>query len=106
LPAANGLDTAIMKNTLQLVWDKWKWDHTWGWDFPLVAMTAARLHLPDKALDALLMPVRTNTYLVNGHNYQDGRLTIYLPGNGGLLSAVAMMCAGVDGGPQTNIGFP
>lgn len=106
LPAANGLDTAVMKNTLQLVWDKWKWDHTWGWDFPLVAMTAARLHLPGKALDALLMPVRTNTYLVNGHNYQDERLTIYLPGNGGLLSAVAMMCAGVDADKQVNIGFP
>ena len=106
LPAANGLDTTVMKNTLQLVWDKWKWDHTWGWDFPLVAMTAARLHLPGKALDALLMPVRTNTYLLNGHNYQDGRLTIYLPGNGGLLSAVAMMCAGVDADKQINIGFP
>lgn len=106
LPAANGLDTTVMKNTLELVWQKWKWDHTWGWDFPLAAMTAARLHLPEKALDALLMPVRTNTYLINGHNYQDERLTIYLPGNGGLLSAVAMMCAGVDAGSGVNIGFP
>ena len=25
------------------------------------------------------MDKRTNTYLVNGHNYQDGRLRIYLP---------------------------
>lgn len=106
LPAVNGLDTTVMKNTLELVWQKWKWDHTWGWDFPLVAMTAARLHMPEKALDALLMPVRTNTYLINGHNYQDERLTIYLPGNGGLLSAVAMMCAGVDAGSGVNIGFP
>lgn len=106
IPAANGLDTAIMKNTLQLVWDKWKWDHTWGWDFPLVAMTAARLHLPEKAVDALLMPVRKNTYLLNGHNYQDERLTIYLPGNGGLLSAVAMMCTGTDADTAGNIGFP
>lgn len=106
LPAANGLDTTVMKNTLQLVWDKWKWDHTWGWDFPLVAMTAARLHLPRKAVDALLMPVRTNTYLINGHNYQDERLTIYLPGNGGLLSAVAMMCTGVDADSHINTGFP
>lgn len=106
IPAANGLDTTIMKNTLQLVWDKWKWNHTWGWDFPLVAMTAARLHLPERALDALLMPIRTNTYLLNGHNYQDERLTIYLPGNGGLLSAVAMMCTGTDADATGNIGFP
>ena len=30
------------------------------------------------------MNKRTNTYLPNGHNYQDPRLRIYLPGNGGL----------------------
>lgn len=106
IPAANKLDTIIMKNTLKMVWDKWKWNNTWGWDFPLVAMTAARLHWPEKALDALMMPIRTNTYLLNGHNYQDERLTIYLPGNGGLLSAVAMMCTGTDADRRGNIGFP
>lgn len=106
IPAANKLDTIIMKNTLKMVWDKWKWNDTWGWDFPLVAMTAARLHWPEKALDALMMPIRTNTYLLNGHNYQDERLTIYLPGNGGLLSAVAMMCTGTDADRRGNIGFP
>jgi hypothetical protein len=36
-------------------------------------MTAARLHLGEKAVDALLMPIKTNTYLINGHNYQDER---------------------------------
>jgi len=34
---------------------------------------------------------KKNTYLVNRHNYQDKRLRLYLPGNGGLLAAVAMM---------------
>ena len=63
-------------------------------------------HLPDKAIDALFMKVHTNTYLVNGHNYQDGRLRIYLPGNGGLLTAVALMCAGWDGCTTKNPGFP
>lgn len=101
-----GADPVIMKNTLQLVWDKWKWNHTWGWDYPLVAMAAARLHMPEKALDALMMKVQKNTYLLNGHNYQDERLTIYLPGNGGLLSAMAMMCTGTDADKQINIGFP
>ena len=106
IPAANGLDPTVMKNTFDLVWRIWKWDDTWGWDFPLVAMTAARLHLPEKAVDALLMPIRTNTYLKNGHNYQDERLTIYLPGNGGVLNAVAMMCTGTDADKEINIGFP
>jgi protein-glucosylgalactosylhydroxylysine glucosidase len=106
LPAAHGLDTTVMKNTFDKVWKIWKWEETWGWDFPLTAMAATRLRMPEKAIDALFMPVQTNTYLVNGHNYQDGRLTIYLPGNGGLLAALAMMCAGVDGSSETNPGFP
>ena len=106
IPASDGLDSSIMKNTFDLVWKKWKWSDTWGWDFPLAAMTAARLHLPEKAIEALLMPIQTNTYLNNGHNYQDKRLTIYLPGNGGVLSAVAMMCTGTDADKKTNIGFP
>ncbi|HJS53819.1 MAG TPA: hypothetical protein VJ765_04725 [Chitinophagaceae bacterium] len=106
IPSANALDTAVMKKTFDLVWKIWKWDDTWGWDFPLVAMTAARLHMPEKAVEALLMPLRTNTYLINGHNYQDERLTIYLPGNGGVLNAVAMMCTGADADKGTNVGFP
>ncbi len=106
LPAAHGLDTLIMKKTLDTIWKVWKWNDTWGWDFPLVAMTAARLHLPGKAVDALLMPIKTNTYLINGHNYQDDRLTIYLPGNGGVLNSVALMCTGADADKEINIGFP
>lgn len=96
LPETKLLDTDIMRNTFNWIWDNWSWHDTWGWDFPMTAMTATRLGLPDKAVDALMMNITTNTYLPNGHNYQDGRLTIYLPGNGGLLSAVAMMCSGYD----------
>jgi hypothetical protein len=106
IPAANGLDTAVMNRTYDIVLKMWDWNETWGWDYPLIAMTAARLHRPEDAVNALLMPVRTNTYLINGHNYQDDRLTIYLPGNGGLLNAVALMCTGADADKEKNIGFP
>ena len=106
IPASNGLDTTIMRNTFDLVWKIWKWNDTWGWDFPLTAMAATRLHMPEKAIEALLMPIKTNTYLANGHNYQDDRLTIYLPGNGGVLNAVAMMCTGTDADKKINTGFP
>ena len=75
-----------MKNTYNLILKVWKWNTTWGWDFPMTAMTAARLNMPEKAIDALFMPIKNNTYLPNGHNYQDGRLRLYLPGNGGLLA--------------------
>lgn len=106
LPESKMLDKTVMRNTFDLIWKTWTWDDTWGWDFPMTAMTAARLGMPDKAIDALFMDVHTNTYLVNGHNYQDGRLRLYLPGNGGLLTAVAMMCAGWDGCTEKNPGFP
>lgn len=95
-----------MQNTLNWIWDNWNWGKTWGWDFAMTAMSAARLGDTQKAVGALLMGKRTNTYLTNGHNYQDSRLRVYLPGNGGLLTAVAMMCAGWDGCKTTNPGFP
>ncbi|MGN6180465.1 MAG: hypothetical protein ACTHNW_14860 [Mucilaginibacter sp.] len=106
LPYNFRLDTAVMKKTFNLIWNTWNWKDTWGWDFPMTAMAATRLGLPDKAIDALFMPIQTNTYLPNGHNYQDARLRIYLPGNGGLLTAVALMCAGWDGCKTSNPGFP
>ena len=76
LPETPLLDKTIMKATFEKIWTDWHWDDTWGWDFP----TATRLGLPDKAIEALLMSIRTNTYLSNGHNYQDQRLRLYLPG--------------------------
>ena len=95
-----------MRNTLHWIWDHWNWEHTWGWDYPMTAMSAARLGEPEKAVGALLMNQRTNTFLVNGHNYQNDRLRVYLPGNGGLLAAIAMMCAGWDGCDEDTPGFP
>ncbi|MGC4104319.1 hypothetical protein [Ferruginibacter sp.] len=105
-PETPMVDKTIMKNTFNWIWSNWSWNDTWGWDFPMTAMTATRLGMPEKAIDALLMPITTNTYLNNGHNYQDGRLTIYLPGNGGLLAAVAVMCAGYEGSKETEPGIP
>lgn len=106
LPKTSMMDSSIMQNTFDWIWNNWSWKDTWGWDFPMTAMTATRLGLPGKAIDALLMPIQTNTYLNNGHNYQDERLTIYLPGNGGLLAVVAMMCAGYHGNKTINPGIP
>jgi len=106
LPANGVVDTSRMHRTFDKVEQVWHWEHTWGWDFPMVAMTATRLNLPEKAIDALFKPIETNTYLVNGHNYQNGRLTLYLPGNGSLLAAVALMCAGDDNNKIPNPGFP
>ena len=71
-------------------------------------MTAARVGEPEMAVAALLRNDQPNRYLVNGHNYcgQYANLRVYLPGNGGLLTAIAMMCAGWDGNTIQTPGFP
>jgi hypothetical protein len=104
----DGVDVKIMKPTLEKVMQVWQWDRCWGWDFPMTAMCAARVGRPDLAVDALLIDSVKNKYLPNGHVYQRDNLTLYLPGNGGLLSAVAMMAAGWDGAPAgvNAPGFP
>jgi hypothetical protein len=102
-----GVDKETMRRTLQRTMKGWKWEQTWGWDYPLTAMTAARLGETKTAVDALLMPVEKNRYLPNGHNWQRANLPCYLPGNGGLLYAVAMMAAGWTSGPKDHApGFP
>ncbi|TGE03695.1 hypothetical protein [Hymenobacter fodinae] len=106
MPVTGQQDLPTMRRTFDLVWTDWTWDKTWGWDFPMTSMTATRLGLPEKAVDALLMKVHTNTYLPNGHNFQDDRLRLYLPGNGGLLAAVALMCAGYEGSQNATPGIP
>ena len=106
--AAPLYDKEKMKATLNWVMDNWNWATTWGWDYGMVAMTAARLGQPETALKALLIDTQKNTYLKNGHNFQTAdRLRLYLPGNGALLTAVAMMLAGWDGcSLGNNPGFP
>ena len=106
LPQSDQIDPVIVSKTFDEIMSRWNWETTWGWDYPMLAMCAARLGKPDKAIDALMLDVQKNTYLVSGHNYQDQRLRLYLPGNGGLLSAVAMMAAGWDGADEALPGFP
>jgi len=105
--ADDTIDAEDYRRTIARVMQSWDWQSTWGWDYPLIAMAAARAGQPETAIDALLMDVPKNRYLNNGHNYQDERLPVYLPGNGGLLAAVAMMAAGWEGSPPVEApGFP
>ncbi|HYG22122.1 MAG TPA: hypothetical protein VEH04_05005 [Verrucomicrobiae bacterium] len=102
-----GVDPETMRRTLHWIWDNWNWPDTWGWDYGMLAMCAARLGEPERAIDALLLDTPKNHMGLNGHNYQRPGLTIYLPGNGSLLYAVGMMAGGWDGGPQKPApGFP
>jgi protein-glucosylgalactosylhydroxylysine glucosidase len=85
------VDRETMRRTLHKVMRDWQWADTWGWDFPMVAMTAARLDEPETAIGALFIDSPKNVWRANGHNYQRANLPLYLPGNGGLLTAVANM---------------
>lgn len=102
-----GVDPETMSNTFDWVWAHWNWPDTWGWDYPAMAMTAARLGEPERAIDSLLLDTPKNHYGLNGQVYQRPGLTVYLPANGGLLYAVALMAVGWDGAPKRNApGFP
>ncbi len=103
----DGVDRETMRRTLRETMERWQWDKTWGWDYPMTAMTAARLGEPHVAVNALMMQTEKNRYLPNGHNWQRPNLPCYLPGNGGLLYAIAMMAGGWKNGPAENApGFP
>ncbi len=105
VPATDVVDAEVVRATLHSVLADWDWESTWGWDFPALAMTATRLHEPETAVAALLRETPKNRHLASGHNRQTDALPVYLPGNGGLLAAVALMAAGWHGSGDAP-GFP
>jgi len=99
------IDPKIMAATLAKRTDNLSTKHCWGCDFPMLAMTSARLGKPAQAVEMLLYDTKVNSYNANGSN--PGGAFPYYPGNGGLLWAAAMMAAGWEGGPNRNApGFP
>jgi hypothetical protein len=121
-----GADRATMARTLDAVLEHWDLRQTWGWDWPMLAMTATRIGRPDLAVDFLLteqknfqfgvsgMTPRVHIVAddaphaagigVDGPGYRRAAET-YFPSNGSLLLAVALMVAG-EGDGQMNPGFP
>jgi hypothetical protein len=101
MPGTN-IDPAIMDKTYRkIVGDLKPW-FLWGTDFPMFALTAARLGRPQEAVDFLLYEHPANHYDTSG--CCNGP---YLCGNGGLLWAAALMTAGWDGGQDRAApGFP
>lgn len=117
-----GVERTTMERTLDAVLKTWDWEtKIWGWDYPMIAMTAARLGRPETAVEILLRAGPNNKYLPNGHcpqrsdeamskNPKPGarkrEIAVYLPANGAFLSAVAMMAGGWDGNTNHAPGFP
>ena len=105
LPPTPALDHDTARRTVEEVARNWQWEGCWGWDFPWMAMASARVGEPKLAVEALLNPALKNHYDERG--LCTGGPAPYLPGNGGLLYAAAMMAAGWDGAPGRHApGFP
>jgi hypothetical protein len=88
-------EQGIISKTFDKVKKCWDFQSMWGWDFAFMAMTLAMLGRRGEAIDMLIMETPKNSYVASGNNYQKGRtdLPLYLPGNGSLLFAVAVMLA-------------
>lgn len=126
------VDSAVMRRTLAAAESHWDLRQTWGWDFPVAAMTAARLGAPDKAVDWLFRDLPNNRWGVSGmtprvHREAEKQLVgpaaanagagldgpgyaraaeTYFPSNGSLLLAIGMMAGGWDGSAGAAPGFP
>ncbi|MDB5327580.1 MAG: hypothetical protein JWM57_3149 [Phycisphaerales bacterium] len=102
----DAVDSAVMRATLDRTLAKWKTNGMWGWDFPMLAMCAARLGEPALAIDQLL--TSSGQFQFDDAGFASGGPFPYFPSNGGLLYAVAMMAAGWDGSPadRNAPGFP
>lgn len=122
LPGGPGVDRATMDRTLDAVLAHWDWEtKIWGWDYPMIAMTATRLGRPEAAVEILLRDGPNNVYLRNGHVPQRSdvkldpnapagarkrEIAVYLPANGAFLAAAALMIAGWDGCAMPFPGIP
>lgn len=116
------MDRETMSRTLDAVLKEWDWEtKIWGWDYPMIAMTATRLGRPAEAIEILLRDGPNNRYLPTGHCPQRGdealpkdappgvprrEIATYLPANGSFLAAAALMLAGWDGCATELPGIP
>ena len=100
----DGVDTVCFKKTMDKVYSCWDFNRTWGWDFPMLAMAAARTGNPEKAVDMLMHS--SASFQFDEHGLATGGPFPYFPSNGGLLTAVAMMAGGWDGSIGDAPGFP
>lgn len=113
MPETPAVDRATMSRTLDAVLEHWDWaTKIWGWDYPMIAMTAVRLGRPEVAMEILLRDGPNNVYLPNGHapvrsdvalppdapvGARRREIAVYLPANGAFLAAVSLMLGGWDG---------
>jgi len=121
------VDKATMRRSFDRMKRDWDLRQTWGWDYPMMAMTATRLGAPEEAVEWLFFDAKNNKFGSSGMTPRvhldahaaafvptatgagaqaevgpDGpgyqrAAETYFPSNGALLMAVALMAGGWDG---------
>ena len=43
MPEWEKVNPEVMRRTMHVVAERWNWPRTWGWDYPMTAMTAVRI---------------------------------------------------------------
>ncbi|KAL5042938.1 hypothetical protein BDW71DRAFT_200237 [Aspergillus fruticulosus] len=102
LPPTAGVDRSIVNATMSRIIETWDFSKSYGWDFPMLAMTSLRLGNVNQAV----------AWLLDSHFQFDdvgnplGKVvpTPYFPASSAFLLAVAMMAGGWDG--QEGMHFP
>ena len=98
IPPTDKVDPEIARASLKKVMETWDMNHIWGWDFPWIAMCATRTGEPEIAVNAILSCKLDEIGCNDAGSYP------YLPANGAILFAAAMMAAGRNG--EHAPGFP
>jgi hypothetical protein len=102
-----GIDKQAMRTTLHRVSHPEAPQNAVTWGTAMMAMCAARLNEPETAIQLLVGKYDQNPFRVSGYTVRRPDQTpMYMPANGGWLSAVAMMAAGWDGATGHAPGFP
>ncbi|OAF99564.1 uncharacterized protein CC84DRAFT_1156457 [Paraphaeosphaeria sporulosa] len=96
LPPDPRLNLTVFQNTVDKVYASWDLANLYGWDFPLMAMAAARLGDGEQAVRWLL-DVNNQVNELGMPEGGNRVATPYFPASAGMLLAVGMMAGGWDG---------
>ncbi|MEO7494911.1 MAG: hypothetical protein ABIT83_01910 [Massilia sp.] len=93
------IDKAAMRRTFDRMKRDWDLRQTWGWDYPMMAMTATRLNAPEEAIDWLFFDARNNKFGSSGMTprvHLDAHAAAFVPTATG-AGAAKQSGAGPDG---------
>ncbi len=71
----DGVDKETMRRTVKKVRETWQWGRkSWGWDYPMAALCAARCGEPDLAVDFLMIETAAQSFFAERPQLSNARL--------------------------------